>query len=110
MGREAEQLTVGRSADGWIVVGEIDASTAPTLEKAFDDLPNGTGRIVLDLSDVSFIDSSGLRVLIALAGRADEEGRPVVLDRPSPTVARLLEITGLVELFGGAGNDESTSG
>lgn len=102
-------MTISRSVDGWIVVGEIDASTAPTLEKAFDDLPDGNGRVVLDLSDVSFIDSSGLRVLIALARRADEEGRPVVLDRPSPAVARLLDITGLVELFGGAGHDETTS-
>ena len=102
-------MTVERTADGWIVGGEIDASTAPTLEQAFDDLPTGDGRVVLDLSDVSFIDSSGLRVLIALAGRADEQGRPLVLDRPSPAVARLLEITGLVELFGGAGHDEATS-
>lgn len=100
MGRESDLLTVHETADGWTIVGEIDASTAPTLDGALADLPEGDGPVVLDLGDVSFIDSSGLRVLIALATRASEVGRPVTLDRPSPAVARLLEITGLAEMFG----------
>jgi anti-sigma B factor antagonist len=108
MGRGADLLTVQESADGWTVAGEIDASTAPAFDEAMSDLPTGDGPIVLDLSGVSFIDSSGLRVLISLAGRASDEGRSVALRDPSPTVARLLEITGLAEMFG-SGTDETTT-
>lgn len=108
MGREADLLTVQESADGWTVAGEIDASTAPALDEAIRHLPIGKGAVVLDLSGVSFIDSSGLRVLISLAGRANDEGRSVVLRHPSPTVARLLEITGLAEMFG-SGTSEGTT-
>ena len=108
MGRESDLLTVRETAAGWAVVGEIDASTAPTLDGALADLPDGDGPVVLDLGDVSFIDSSGLRVLIALATRASDVGRTVTLDRPSPTVARLLEITGLAEMFG-LESDDTTS-
>jgi anti-anti-sigma factor len=99
MGREADLLTLQESAGGWTVAGEIDASTAPALDDALSHLPIGDGPVVLDLSGVSFIDSSGLRVLISLAGRARDEGRSVALRDPSPTVARLLEITGLAEMF-----------
>lgn len=100
MGPASDPLTVREIAGGWAVVGEIDASTAPTLEAALADLPEGGEPVVLDLGDVTFIDSSGLRVLIALASRASDGGRSVKIDRPSPTVARLLEITGLAEMFG----------
>jgi anti-sigma B factor antagonist len=95
-----ERLTINATASGWTLSGEIDAHTAPLLEEAVGTLPSGTGAVLVDIGDVSFIDSSGLRVLIGLAGRASDEGRTLRVEHPSPAVVRLAEITGLGEMFG----------
>ncbi len=108
MRMERERLVVATSDNGWIVAGEIDASTAPALDDALRTLPTGNGTVVVDVSDVTFIDSSGLRVLISLASRADDTGRSVILKQPSPTVTRLLEITGLTQMFGLASDPADT--
>lgn len=97
---EDQRFTVTETANGWLVSGEIDASTAPRLIDALDKLPGDHGAVVVDVRDVTFIDSSGLRVLIALAERAKGEGRALELASPSTSVTRLLEITGLAEMFG----------
>ena len=99
-----DRLTIRTSESGWTLSGEIDAHTAPVLEGAVITLPSGTAAVSLDVRDVSFIDSSGLRVLIGLAERAGEAGRTLRVDHPSPAVARLVEITGLGDMFGLAGS------
>lgn len=78
-----------------IVSGEVDAHTAPTLEAHLAAEPVDRP-IRLDLSAVTFMDSSGLRVLIDAHHRA-ADGHGVVLVRPSRPVVRLLEISGLTE-------------
>ena len=70
------------------------------LEEAVSSLPPGTAAVTVDVGGVSFIDSSGLRVLIALAGRAGEEHRALRIEHPSATVVRLVQVTGLGEMFG----------
>jgi anti-sigma B factor antagonist len=78
------------------LVGEIDAHTAPHLASHFDPLPSEVRDVlVLDMSDVSFMDSSGLRVLIELNQRAGEAGVGLTVRSPSRAVARLIEISGL---------------
>jgi stage II sporulation protein AA (anti-sigma F factor antagonist) len=76
------------------VAGEVDPATAPRLEAALDAAVATGRQVVVDLSEVSFMDSSGLRVLLAACQPADDP-RDIVLANPSPTVKRLLEITGL---------------
>ena len=53
--------------------------------------------LVLDLSQLGFVDSSGLRVLISAQHQLADHGGTLVLRSPSETVRRLLEITGLVD-------------
>ena len=55
--------------------------------------------MVIDVSDVAFMDSSGLQELVRLDNRARERGLEVVLARPSVPVMRLLELTGLEQHF-----------
>ena len=97
---EDQRFAVTETAAGWLISGEIDASTAPRLIEAVKHLPDNDGAVVLDVRVVTFIDSSGLRVLVALAERASDDGRTVELASPSPSVTRLLEITGLAAMFG----------
>ncbi len=59
----------------------------------------GSQPIVIDLAAVEFIDSSGLRSLLAASRRAEGRGTTVVLRKPSTGVMRLLSITGTTEQF-----------
>jgi anti-sigma B factor antagonist len=96
------RVEVTPTDDGWSISGEIDASTAPIVAEATATLPassSSTGRVVVAVSQVSFIDSSGLRVLVDLSERAGEVGARVVVSDPSRSVSRLLTITGLDDVF-----------
>jgi len=94
------RISIDRLPSGWSVTGELDASTSPALAAAFAELPGGTGQVDVDLGGVTFIDSSGLRVLIALSDQAGADGRKVVVSGASNPVRRLFEITGLESIFG----------
>ena len=76
-----------------VLVGEIDSYTAPVLGER---LANGSPVEVIDLAGVSFIDSSGLRVLVEAHQAHVDKGARLVLRAPSAAVQRLLEISGLV--------------
>lgn len=98
----ASRVEVIPSDDGWSIIGEVDASTSPAVAEALAVVPDGgrrSGRIVIESSGVSFIDSSGLRVLIELCERATALGAKVVLAAPSRSMVRLIELTGLDDLF-----------
>jgi len=81
----------------FVVGGEVDAHAAPMLaERLF--MSTGS-RIVLDLDGVTFMDSSGLRVIVQLHQRELEGGPELVITRPSRTVSRLFEIGGFAGLL-----------
>jgi anti-sigma B factor antagonist len=78
------------------VTGDLDAHTAPRLAAAIEAAEGGPDDpIVLDLSGVGFVDSSGLRSMI----QARSAGREVRLRSPGRATLRLLEITGLEDEF-----------
>lgn len=87
-------------ADDGVVVasGEIDMVAGPQLEELVLPLER-QGPVVIDVSSVTFLDSSGLRTLLKIARAAAERGDHVVLRSPSPEVDRLLELTGTREQF-----------
>ncbi len=80
-----------------MVVGEIDASTAPLLRDACCEAAAVSHRLVIDAAGVTFMDCSALHVLIATQQR--EDTTTVVLRNASGQVWRLLEITGLATRF-----------
>jgi anti-anti-sigma factor len=93
-----------RSSAEVSAVGEVDIHTCGQLEEALTGLVNGgVSRITLDLSEVAFIDSSGLRALVVGHKALEERGGSLVIANPSPMAARLLEVTGLKTLFGSDG-------
>lgn len=80
-----------------VVAGELDPHTAPRFEDALREaLGAEPGRVVLELSGVTFMDSSGLRVVLAAHEDLAARGIQVVLRSPSDPVRRLLEITDLL--------------
>jgi len=76
------------------VAGDIDAHSCPELEAALEPLP-GAGDVHVDLAGVGFMDSSGLRVLIGAHQHAAAADRRLVIGRPSGSVLRLIEVSGL---------------
>jgi anti-sigma B factor antagonist len=99
-------LAVDVSSNGaWTVIGvagEIDLFTAPKLREQFlsalDD-DSAADRLVVDLSQVSFMDSTGLGVLIGALRRVNErDGRMALVCEDGP-VLRVLELTRLNEVF-----------
>ncbi len=85
--------------DSWQVLrvaGEIDMATAPRFrQKLMEVMDNVSSNVVLDLCEVSFIDSTGLGVLIGASKRARTAGGDIRLVQGSSRLAELLEITRL---------------
>lgn len=82
------------------VVGEVDVYTAPRLkDKLLQVERDGVHHIVVDLTQVGFIDSVGLGVLIGALRRARAGGGTLVLGGPNPRIRRILDITGLSSAF-----------
>lgn len=78
--------------------GEIDLSTVPDAERLITEAEAGDpGRLIIDLREVTFMDSSGLRVLLTAHRRAEDADRGFALVRGGDTVNRLLDVTGLSE-------------
>jgi anti-sigma B factor antagonist len=90
------------TATGCVVVsagGEIDLHTAAGLQQALHQAMQHSSCVIIDLSRVSFLDSSGLGVLIGARSRAQQLGGSVFLVRPPATVRKLLVGTRLQQSF-----------
>jgi anti-anti-sigma factor len=74
--------------------GELDLATVDTLGAALDGIETAP-RLVLDLRGLSFIDSTGLRLMVALDQRARRDGFQLTLLAPAPPIDRAIQICGL---------------
>ncbi|MET9784078.1 STAS domain-containing protein [Nocardiopsis alba] len=92
-----------RSQDDVAVVtvgGEIDLYTAPQLRNELvDSLEDGARRLVIDMSRTEFCDSTGISVLLSAMKRSRDKGGDLELVAPKPAVMKVLEVTGLHEVF-----------
>jgi anti-sigma B factor antagonist len=80
------------------VVGELDLGTVPVLAESVERLKHEMKALTLDLSELTFMDSTGLRLLIELDRRAAREEWKLVLIRPQhETAAAVLKATGADE-------------
>jgi len=94
-------MVVNASGSGWCVVGEIDAGTSKQLAATLGERADiGDDPVEIDLGGVTFIDSSGLRVLLEHSNRLRSRGHGLTIRNASRPVRRLLSITNLSELFG----------
>jgi anti-sigma B factor antagonist len=82
------------------VGGEIDVASAPEFERSLSDFISKTPEIiVVDMSAVSFIDSTGLGVLVGAEAEVRENGKNLRLVVTQPHITKLLELTGLDAVF-----------
>ena len=82
------------------VRGEIDLFTAPELkQKLTDAIEGGKSRIVVDLTETSFLDSTALGVLIGAVKRLRSREGALVIVNVDQNIAKTFEITGLDQIF-----------
>ncbi len=95
-------LRVQRHDDRAVVhiSGEVDLATCPQLRDVLAELVDrGVHHLIVDLEQVSFLDSSGIGVLIGVLRRLREHGGSLHLTAPRPHVRRVLELTGITTLL-----------
>lgn len=95
---DSANLEVEHRPEGLAVTGEIDAHTAQTMRDALVPTPVGS-ELRVDLSGVTFIDSSGLRVLIEVHQAMQHDGGRLVLSTPSAQVVRVFRVAGLAAIL-----------
>lgn len=86
----------------WVLAasGELDLRTSPQLEQRLDRVwAAGAELVILDLRQIEFMDSTGLRVLLGAHQRAQETGRRFALVRGADQVERVLTLTGVRDLL-----------
>ena len=87
--RESDRVVVGMD-------GELDIANAPTLQEAIDSQDLAAAEIVvLDLQGLTFLDSTGLRVILAARELCQRRGQEFAITPGSPQVQRLLSVTGV---------------
>ena len=100
-----EQLITTKSqrSNGSLVVqlsGEIDLSNAHEVQRRLEEAIQGAHSVVIDLSEIGYLDSQGLRVIKQLVNRAARHGTRLQVVAPPDSFARqVLEITQMSDFF-----------
>ena len=94
-------LKVDKKVDGRrlevVLTGELDSITSPELDRELQDLDD-VDDVVLDLKDLDYTSSAGLRVIMGLKRRL--AGRPLRLENIGVEVREVLDMTGSSKLLG----------
>jgi anti-anti-sigma factor len=97
----ADGFRIESSRDGAVarlrLHGELDAATAPLLEANLGAAAAGDGasEVIVDCSNLEFIDSSGLSVLVANHKRLQDKGMELIVEAAPPGAIRLFQIAGI---------------
>ncbi|MBR3326103.1 MAG: STAS domain-containing protein [Atopobiaceae bacterium] len=79
--------------------GKLSVATSPDLEAAISGLPESTNEFVIDLSQLEYISSAGLRVLVSTEKLANQRSGSMVLLHPNDEVLEVFDMTGLTDIF-----------
>ncbi len=97
------ELSVTRQGPGEVPVvavnGEVDVYAAPALRDRLTELLQDGSSVVVDLSEVGFLDSTGLGALVAARTAAAEQGAALPLVCTHQRILKLFTITGLDDVF-----------
>jgi len=95
-------------ARGLALTGDLDASSSTRFTEAVEFAVWGTaGAFVLDLTDVEFLDSSGLHALLRARAVLAREDRPLALLCPPGTARRVLDLAGTLDTFAAYSSQEA---
>lgn len=78
--------------------GRLDTSTAPSLEEALKDATDGISELVFDMTDLEYISSAGLRVLLATQKVMNAQGS-MKISGANENIMEIFEVTGFVDIL-----------
>ena len=81
------------------LTGKLTVATSPELETEISNLPESVKEIELDLTDLEYISSAGLRVFVATHKLTEQRDGSMVIRHPSSEVYDIFEMTGLADIF-----------
>lgn len=82
-----------------VLNGKLSVATSPDLESAIQGLPATVNEFEIDLSNLEYISSAGLRVLVSTEKTAAQRGGKMTLLHPNEEVAEVFDMTGLNAVF-----------
>ncbi len=95
-------MTINTSKNGAslniALVGRLDTTTAPDLEKLLHDSLEGVTSLALDFKDLEYISSAGLRVLLYAQKTMNKQGE-MVIKNTNETVNEVFEVTGFADIL-----------
>ena len=98
-----DELSIKSERNGTTAVitvsGRVDSATAGTLDEELGKLVHRDNRIVLDMKDVSYLSSAGVRSIVRAAQSAEKSGGSLKLARIPNQVMQVLENVGLMQMF-----------
>jgi anti-sigma B factor antagonist len=92
------------------LLGELDLSTTPQLEACLDGLGANGEEVRLDLSGLTFCDSSGISAMVTASKRVRKQGGHLSIVSPQPAVRSVLEITGLLDYLSAPQSEDGVAG
>ncbi len=97
-----EKLTIEKNADnGKLTVslkGRLDTTTAPSLESEFKSSLNGVTELIIDLKELIYISSAGLRVLLSAQKVMNKQGKMLVKNSNND-IRDVFEVTGFIDIL-----------
>ncbi len=80
------------------IKGRLDTTTAPSLEKELKSALNGVTELIFDLSDLEYVSSAGLRVLLSAQKVMNKQGS-MVITHANTDIMDVFEVTGFVDIL-----------
>lgn len=101
--RKDDAVEINRTIDGTsaivAIVGNLTVATTPQLEAAFSDLPEDVADLTLDLAELDYVASAGLRVLVSQAKTMQRKSGTMRITNPNEEVMEVFDVTGLVDIL-----------
>lgn len=82
-----------------LMEGRLDSNTSPQAEEAFDQTADRFQRVVLNMRDLEYLSSAGLRVIKKLSVKMSKKGGELVLTNVNSMIMEVFEITGFVGIL-----------
>ncbi len=97
-----DKLTIEKNADNNKLTislkGRLDTTTAPSLESEFKSSLNGVTELIIDLKELVYISSAGLRVLLSAQKVMNKQGKMVVKNS-NDDVRDVFDVTGFIDIL-----------
>ncbi len=101
-GKGHNSMTITKQQDGAnltvLLGGRLDTSTAPQLDAELKGSLSGVKNLVLDMKDLAYLSSAGLRVILAAQKTMNRQGKMVVR-HVNETIMEIFDVTGFVDIL-----------